>query len=362
MAVIGSNSIASAAGNDSLSTTVHRMMDAAAYTYTAAANQEVFKLWVYVGSSSNGDGTGIEIGVYDITSAVNGATKVCSASIASLTKSSWNSVEITPAALTEGNTYAVAWRVISATNVSLFTAYIGPNTFSASNLTGSSALAGTWTDNSSGSSRFSIYAETQTAATGPTITDVNTDEALSPGETATITGTGFGATQGAGGVKLTQEAGALESALTGITWGGDTSITGTVALGGLSYGATTSLVVTDNAAATGSIAVTFVPATGYSYVTLSGYPGTGYVIGEDASPAVVDGDQVEYESTASSGAGVTVNADGTFVLDTVDPAYFRYRVRENATDTWSDWARIVININGASSFGISDLTNWFFLR
>ncbi len=190
-------------------------------------------------------------------------------------------------------------------------------------------------------------------ASGPTITDVNTDEALSPGETATITGTGFGATQGTGGVKLTQEAGALESALTGITWGGDTSITGTVALGGLSYGATTSLVVTDNAAATGSIAVTFVPATGYSYVTLSGYPGTGYVIGEDASPAVVDGDQVEYESTASSGATVTVNADGTFVLSTTDPASFSYRVRDNTDNTWSSWGTIRVNMPNQGGAGIN---------
>ena len=194
-----------------------------------------------------------------------------------------------------------------------------------------------------------VHAWLDAATAGPTITDVNTDEALSPGETATITGTGFGATQGAGGVKLTQEAGALESALTGITWGGDTSITGTVALGGLSYGATTSLVVTDNAAATGSIAVTFVPATGYSYVTLSGYPGTGYVIGEDASPAVVDGDQVEYESTASSGATVTVNADGTFVLSTTDPGSFQYRVRDNTDNTWSLWATIGVNLVGTGA-------------
>ena len=182
---------------------------------------------------------------------------------------------------------------------------------------------------------------------GPSITDVNTDEALSPGETATITGTGFGATQGAGGVKLTQEAGALESALTIIDWS-DTEITATVNLGGLSFNATTSLVVTDDAAATGSIAVTFPPATGYAAVTLSGYPGTGYVIGEDASPAVVDGDQVEYESTASSGAGVTVNADGTFVLDTVDPATFSYRVRDNTDNTWSSWGTIRVNMAGGA--------------
>lgn len=168
MAVIGSDSIVSAAGNDSLSTTVHRMMDAAAYTYTATADQEVFKLWVYIGSSSNGDGSGVEIGVYDITSGISGAVKICSGSIGALTKSQWNSVEITPVSLTEGNVYAVAWRVISATNVTLFTRYIGPNTFSASNLTGSSALAGTWTDNASGSSRFSIYAETQTASASTT--------------------------------------------------------------------------------------------------------------------------------------------------------------------------------------------------
>ena len=188
--------------------------------------------------------------------------------------------------------------------------------------------------------------------TGPTVTDVNTDEALSPGEAITITGTAFGASQGAGGVAITQESGAVSSAVT-ITGWADTSITGTVALGGLSYGATTSLVVTDNAAATGSIAVTFVPATGYSYVTLSGYPGTGYVIGEDASPAVVDGDQVEYQSTASSGAGVTVNADGTFVLSTTDPASFSYRVRDNTDNTWSSWGTIRVNMPNQGGAGIN---------
>ena len=210
--------------------------------------------------------------------------------------------------------------------------------------------AGTFEYNMESTYAATVYvlAWLDAASSGPSVTAVNTDEALSPGETATITGTGFGATQGAGGVKLTQEAGALESALTGITWGGDTSITGTVALGGLSYGATTSLVVTDDAAATGSIAVTFPPATGYAAVTLSGYPGTGYVIGEDASPAVVDGDQVEYESTASSGAGVTVNADGTFVLDTVDPATFSYRVRDNTDNTWSSWGTIRVNMGSGS--------------
>ena len=179
--------------------------------------------------------------------------------------------------------------------------------------------------------------------TGPTVTDVNTDEALSPGESITITGTNFGASQGAGGVAITQEAGAVSSAVTVTGWA-DTSITGTVALGGLSYGAATSLVVTDNAAATGSIAVTFVPATGYSYVTLSGYPhASGIVVGDGASPALVDGDQVEYESTASSGATVTVNADGSFTLSTTDPANFDYRVRDNTDNTWSDWATIYVN-------------------
>lgn len=220
---------------------------------------------------------------------------------------------------------------------------------------------GAWTGLTSSSVKWrsTTIAIKPAAPSGPTIADVNTDEALSPGESITITGSNFGASQGAGGVAITQESGAVSSAVT-ITGWSDTSITGTVNLGGLSYGATTSLVVTDNAAATGNIAVTFVPATGYSYVTLSGYPhATAYVVGDGASPALVDGDQVEYESTASSGAGVTVNADGSFVLDTTDPGHFQYRVRDDTDNTWSDWETIYVNEAAPSELVGAAPTRWW---
>lgn len=163
MAIIGYNSI----GGTDLSLTNalnHYLYDGATYTYTAAANQEVFRFFYYCGTSYGGDSSGVEMGVYDITGGTASATRVCTGTITGpLTTSAWNSVNITPVALTAGNVYAVAFRIISATNIKSLSTY-SSGAVSRSNLTGSSALAASWTDNSGIGDVYSAYAETQTAA------------------------------------------------------------------------------------------------------------------------------------------------------------------------------------------------------
>lgn len=166
MGVIGNNAIGGSTPTYTNATT-QRLIDAGAYDYVAPANEEVFRLWYYTGGLV-GDGSGVEVGVYDITSGTNNASLVASGTITSLSANSWNSLDITGVALTEGNTYAVAFRIVSATDVSSRSTYVTGGA-STSSLTGTSALAANWTDNGSSGEVASVYAETQVAASGLTL-------------------------------------------------------------------------------------------------------------------------------------------------------------------------------------------------
>lgn len=175
MGVIGYNTIGG--DNTSQSNTLNQiLLDDAAYSYIAPASEEVFRLWFYCGLNL-GDASGVEIGVYDISSGAASASLVASGTITGpLTASSWNSVDITPVALTESNTYAVALRLASATNITMYRDY-DDGASSGSTLNGTSALAASWTDNSSGEYAFSFYAETQAGSVtvNPILTDTLLD-------------------------------------------------------------------------------------------------------------------------------------------------------------------------------------------
>ena len=186
MAIIGNNSVGGNS-NSRTNSLPHMMIDNATYTYVAAANQEVFELNFYVGSSYAGDGNGVDVGVYDITSGTGGASLVASANVA-LSVNQWNTTAITPVSLVEGNTYAVAVRVVSATNVKVHSDYTG-SAVSSSNLTGTSALASSWTDNGNSGNVISVYAETQAAAPSTSITP--TDTTPTDGSLQTITASGM---------------------------------------------------------------------------------------------------------------------------------------------------------------------------
>ena len=149
------------------STETHLATIDGAYTYTAVANDEITELGFHCGLSA-GDGSGIEIGVLDITSGIANAPLVASATISSPTTSDRN-VAALSASLTSGNTYAVVWRVASATNISLFRTFTS-NATQRGTLDGTSALAANFTSAGTFSQRHAVFATVTTAASGPTVT------------------------------------------------------------------------------------------------------------------------------------------------------------------------------------------------
>ena len=194
MAIIGLNDQTGLSNISTTSTAPQGLLkgQSNAYLYQAGSGEQVFKVGVYCGSAYNGDGNGIQIGVYDLGTGptIDNATLITSEIIGTLTKSAWNTSEITPVALTSGNWYAVGWRVISATDVSLVrTSSGGTNAVNRhATLTGSSALPASWDEGTNISYRYAVYAETQAASS--TLTDVDTDETIVPGQTGVVaTGT-----------------------------------------------------------------------------------------------------------------------------------------------------------------------------
>jgi hypothetical protein len=168
---------------------------------------------------------------------------------------------------------------------------------------------------------------------GPTITSISSSTP-GIGDSLTITGTTFGASQGAGSVTIGGDAQTVTA------WA-DTSITITVVRGSNKYGAGVNLVVTDNAltpsAPYGVTALT--PPTGWSYVNIT-TPNTNSAGRLTATPDLANGDQVSYENKAT---GVSVSADGTFyAVNTV--VSFQFEV-------WSTGS-------GWGALGLQELEQW----
>lgn len=145
----------------------------------------------------------------------------------------------------------------------------------------------------------------------------------SNGSTLTITGTAFGASQGAGGVTI----GGIAQTVT--AWA-DTTIDVTVARGTNKYGAAVNVVVTDNSlAASAPFALTSLqPQSGWAFVDLA-TPSTTAYNRLQAVPDLASGDQIAYESL--SGA-VAVATDATFTVASGVSA-FRFEVWTPA-DGW----------------------------
>jgi hypothetical protein len=132
--------------------------------------------------------------------------------------------------------------------------------------TGSSTSIGGDANDSNAARYQNVYAVGfPLASTTPTISGTS-DDTPTDGSSLTINGSGFGASQGSGGVT----AGGV--GWTETSWG-NTSIAVTVALGNNRYNANVSLVVTDDSAnASDGYNVQIQPASGKSYINLSGTP------------------------------------------------------------------------------------------
>ena len=172
-------------------------------------------------------------------------------------------------------------------------------------------------------------------AAGPTITGGTANPVhLSTGNT--ITGTGFGAAQGAGTLVI----GGQSQTVT--VWA-DTSITYTANRGVNLNDVAVNAVVTDNGGTpSANYALTgFDPPAGYSFVTLASVNATAaYRITAIADLAI--GNQLEWDEPL-----VTIDTDGTYVAD---PSVVDFNVRVGVTtDGWGSLALQTINASDDSS-------------
>lgn len=283
----------------------HELMKQATELYTAPADEEVHRLGVYLGANA-GD---VEIGVYDVSSGVSGASKLGSATLTGSQSHSFNEIDVGPWSLTEGNDYAVAIRYISA-SVSMYRKFY-TNGVSRSNLA-ASALAASWTDNSTFSSLLCFYARTRAGTgTSPIISAINVDEVISDGSSIEIEGENFDAS----GNSLSLIQGSVEESLTlddesAIALGVDTiDVFGT----GLKFGTVT--VSVTSSGGTGTLDASLAPTSDRQYTEID-----SAVQDSDTERSVLDGaasvsngDQIEAPLSVD-GSDLTLNADGTFKL------------------------------------------------
>lgn len=179
---------------------------------------------------------------------------------------------------------------------------------------------------------------TQTAG-GPTITSTS-DDTPTDGSTLTVNGTGFGTNTGSAGITLGG------TSVTPSSWT-STAIQIQIALGSRKYGTNYAIVVTNSTGtASSGYNVQIQPASGVSYVNLSGTLATS---GDriTATPDLESGDQVEWSNVAGGSIGdVTVNADGSF---TAAVGVTSFDVRVNDGTGWSVVATQYINAATDSS-------------
>lgn len=181
-------------------------------------------------------------------------------------------------------------------------------------------------DNSATNNRLSLsLVEFTAAATGPTLDTV--PSTAYPGQSRTVTGTGFGATQGTGGIAI----GGVTQTIT--AWS-DTSITFTTVLGVNSYGSGKTIEVTTDGDDTGSVTIEIIAdtANGFGFVTMSSPDTTDESsVAFGATPTVVTGDQFEWEDFNDLG-NLSVNAEGFVTVDT--EGTFRGRFWDASDETW----------------------------
>jgi hypothetical protein len=221
--------------------------------------------------------------------------------------------------------------------------------------TATNISASSWTQSIAESMHYAsmvLALKTEPAASVATITDVSATS-VADGISIVITGTNFGASQGASTLKLETADGAPSVTQTAVAWA-DTEITFVAETTALPFGAIVLELVVG--ATTLTEALTLVSATGYANgVANVTWPVGAVSVFDGASPAVVDGDLYEYEVTTDLGASVEVLVDGTFVINSQTGTHsFDVRVYDQTDETWSAWTTAVVQ--AADSAGYSQMS------
>lgn len=330
MAIIGLNDTTGLAGFGESNTQPHKLFDHATFDYLAPAGEEVFKFGAYI-AGSGGDGNGIEFGLYDLGTGptTDGATLVATGTIASLTTNAWNTVTITPVALTEGHYYAVALRIVSATNITFYRASLTAGTSRHATLTGSSALGATWDEGTNLEQKYALYAETQTAS--PTLTDVDTDETIVPGQTGVVaTGTNLSSGASARWVDVNT------NVLTMINYSAhataptfDVPNLAAVLAAGVKFGSGTFEILDGGSVSVATLAVALGAPSGWQVhdVTDISQAADEGCLYYGLSPAVAVGDQILLSGT------VTIDSQG-FLEFPPGVTSINYYVFDETDDTW----------------------------
>lgn len=184
-------------------------------------------------------------------------------------------------------------------------------------------------------------------ASGPSLETIPT--AAYPGQSRTVTGTGFGATQGTGGITI----GGVAQTIT--SWS-DTSITFTTVLGANSYGAGKTIELTTDAGGTdsGTIELVSDTANGFGFVTMSSPNTTDESnVTYDTTPTVVTGDQFEWEDFNALG-NLVIDAAG-FVSSVDTAGVFRGRFWDASDGTWGAVGEFTVQIEDVTSPSITSV-------
>lgn len=160
-----------------------RLVDNAAYTHTLNVGEKITELGYYCGDDG---GNQIEVGIRDITAGSNNAALITSVTLTSTGVLGDRVSQAIAEIGTAGNTYAVAFRVVSA-SAEIYSTYTG-NVTNLSSTDGSIPLEPTFTPSgSTENDKFAVFATTSVSGGGDTESPTISSAALSAdGGTVTI--------------------------------------------------------------------------------------------------------------------------------------------------------------------------------
>lgn len=329
-------------------TTTHRLFNSGRATFLAKANTELHRFGIRIGTSTGSGSERVQIGVYDITSGTANSKLIANTTFSTLTSSQFNTIDITPVALTAGNTYAISYRSNSTATITVYSSYVTTPFTRISSLTGDSPLtAWDFDSGSTGDSRITVWADVR-AITEPTpiLTDVDGDNTVLAGQ-QNVT---------ANGSSLSNVANMLIISNTRIAYCTIDSNSSTQLV--FDVPSLSSLIasnikfgnVTFKANTTSGLGL---PKLGFAYptsqykvhdVTDISKANIAGCIYYGASPAIVVGDQILYSNTSALGYSVTIDGQGfpTIASNTDITDSFTYRVYDVTDSTWGSEGTITV--------------------
>jgi hypothetical protein len=195
------------------------------------------------------------------------------------------------------------------------------------------------------------------ASSGVAVLNVDDDDEniRSDQTNVSVTGLGFGASQGSGSVTLRQGTASVTQSID--SWS-DTAIqfdTVILASGADIKHGNAALRVTNNSSDSGQLDITVAPPTGQFFVDLASIA-TSAPERITAFPDLVSGDQLWIRGVGDTAAptGLTVNPDASFFFEEgTTPADFEVRVWDSSDATWGDWSSFgfLSSLVGTTSVG-----------